>query len=41
MRDRRGAMLVDQMAAGEPLQAEGFVERVRAVVRDRMGEDPP
>src|SRR5579885_3804095 len=42
MRARHGtrAALVDDVARGEALEREGFVERMRRVIGDRMGEDP-
>src|SRR5215470_15744014 len=40
MRHGGGAMLVDEPAAGEALETEGRVERVRLAARDRVSEHP-
>src|SRR6185437_11125684 len=40
MSDRRRGALVDEAAGAEAFEREGFVELVRAVVGDGVGEDP-
>src|ERR671927_824270 len=39
-RRRPGATLVDGMSSGEPLQREAFVQRMRTILSNGVGENP-
>src|SRR5687767_12217928 len=41
MRDRGGAVLVDQRAGREPIEGERLGERAGLALGDRLGVDPP